>query len=155
MILQGIATHDKLDSPILSHPFYNQDLYSVSPSERRYHAIEVRIYCENPSAQFKPSPGVLQQASFPQEEYLRVESWVETGTTITSHYDPLACKLIVSGPSRAEVIDRLSDVLSRTKLYGPPNNVQYLKAICDSEVFRAGNATTTLLDSFLFMPRYV
>ncbi|TFK80957.1 urea carboxylase [Polyporus arcularius HHB13444] len=153
MILQGIATHDKLDSPILSHPFYNQDLYSVSPSERQRHAIEVRIYCENPSVQFKPSPGVLQQVSFPQEEYLRAESWVETGTTITSHYDPLACKLIVSGASRADVINRLSDVLSRTKLYGPPNNVKYLKAICDSEVFRAGNATTTFLDSFSFTPR--
>ena len=148
MILQGIATQEKLPKAISLHPAYNQERYSVSPTERQHHTIEVRIYCENPSAQFKPSPGVLQHVSFPQEEWLRVDSWVDTGTTVAPYYDPLACKLIVSGATRAEAIERLSSVLSRTKLYGPPNNVQYLKAICDSETFRAGDATTTFLDSF-------
>ena len=144
MILRGV------DGTIKGHPAFNQALYASSP---RLHAIEVRLYCENPAAQFKPCPGVLQQVEFPQEDWVRVESWVETGTTITPYYDPLACKLIVTGSSRHEAVERLSEILLKTKMHGPPTNLQYLRAICASDVFCAGNATTTYLDTFYFTPR--
>ncbi|KAL1938008.1 hypothetical protein VTO73DRAFT_12019 [Trametes versicolor] len=100
MILQGITKHDSPAGSVLAHPMCEQSLYSASPEEGKRHAIEVRVYCENPAAQFKPSPGVLQQVEIPDHEWLRVESWVESGTTITPYFDPLACKLIVTGSNR-------------------------------------------------------
>ncbi|EJF56376.1 urea carboxylase [Dichomitus squalens LYAD-421 SS1] len=150
MILQGIARHDGKSSEILSHPFLNQALYEAPP---HCHAIEVRLYCENPAAQFKPCPGVLQQVKLPEVDWLRVESWVESGTTITPYYDPLACKLVVTGSTRVEAIQRLTSVLKETEVLGPPNNVQYLLAICGSQTFQFGNATTTFLHTFSFVPK--
>ncbi len=155
MILQGIAKHDGIRDGVLSHPYYNQRRYTTADSERTSHAIEVRVYCENPSAQFKPCPGILQRVEFPEAEWLRVDSWVETGTTITPYFDSLACKLIVTGSTRGEAIERLCDALQKTKIYGSPNNISYLQAICQSDVFRAGNATTTFLDTFAYTARYV
>ncbi|KAM5536440.1 hypothetical protein V8D89_009876 [Ganoderma adspersum] len=149
MILQGIARHDSTDGGILSHIFFDQSLYTTTSAR---HAIEARLYCENPASEFKPCPGVLQQVNFPDAEWLRVDSWVVTGTTITSHFDPLACKLIATGSTRAEAIERLQEALDRTNMYGPPNNVQYLRAVCTSEAFRSGDATTTFLNTFAFVP---
>ncbi|KAH9896131.1 urea carboxylase [Cubamyces lactineus] len=153
MILQGITKHDKLPNTILAHPAFDQRLYAIASQEKGKHAIEVRVYCENPAAQFKPCPGVLQRVELPRHEWLRVESWVETGTTITPYFDPLACKLIVTGADRPEAIARLVQVLSEAEIYGPPNNIQYLRAICESQVFQDGAATTTFLDTFAFTPR--
>ncbi|KAI0667169.1 urea carboxylase [Trametes maxima] len=152
MILQGVTKRDHINDGVLSHPAFDQRLYCVSPREIVSHAIEVRVYCENPAAQFKPSPGVLQKVEIPEYEWLRVDSWVETGTTVTPYFDPLACKLIVTGATRSEVISRLYQVLSEAKIYGPPNNVQYLRAILESVLFKQGAATTTFLDTFPFVP---
>ncbi|KAI0820844.1 urea carboxylase [Trametes gibbosa] len=154
MILQGVMKHDcPRASTVLHHPALDQRIYDTPPGGRRHHAIEVRVYCENPAAQFKPCPGVLQQVEFPKYDWLRVETWVETGTTITPYFDPLACKLVVTAPDRREAITRLSQVLSETQIYGPPNNIQYLRAICESQVFKEGAATTAFLDTFNFSPR--
>ncbi|KAI8976308.1 urea carboxylase [Trametes punicea] len=149
MILQGIA---KRNGGVLNHPAFDQRLYAISREERKSHAIEVRVYCENPAAQFKPCPGVLQRVDIPEHDWLRVETWVETGTTITPYFDPLACKLIVTGSNRSEAIAQLSRVLAEAKIYGPPNNIPYLRAICESETFQKGAATTTFLDTFAYTP---
>lgn len=152
MIRQGVAQHDS-DAGGLPPGELDQARYMVAPNQKPLHAIEARIYCENPAAQFKPSPGVLQFVELMKAEWLRVESWVETGTTITPYFDPLACKLIVTAPTRSAAINRLLVALQDSKIYGPPNNVTYLRAICESDAFRAGNATTTFLDTFTFIPR--
>ncbi|KAI0323769.1 urea carboxylase [Cubamyces sp. BRFM 1775] len=153
MIVQGIMKHDRLRNTILAHPAFDQRLYAAAAQEKGKHAIEVRVYCENPAAQFKPCPGVLQRVEIPWREWLRVESWVGTGTTITPYFDPLACKLIVTGANRPEAIARLVQVLSEAQIYGPPNNIQYLRAICESRVLQDGAATTAFLDTFAFTPR--
>ncbi len=150
MILQGITRHDHTDGGISSHRFFDQAVYQTRPAR---HAIEVRLYCENPASEFKPCPGVLQQVNFPGAEWLRVDSWVETGTTVTPYFDPLACKLIATGSTRAQAIERLAEALGRTEMYGPPNNVSYLRTVCASETFRLGDATTTFLNTFAFVPR--
>ncbi|TFY78522.1 hypothetical protein EWM64_g5490 [Hericium alpestre] len=155
MILQGVAQRDPsmggLDPSEL-----DQQANSNDEQVAKLHAIEARVYCENPAAGFKPSPGVLQHVKFaPDEDWLRVDSWeqVETGTTVTSYYDPLACKFIVTGTSRQQAIDRLVQALTESKIYGPPNNMAYLRALCNDETFRAGNAMTTSLDNFVYLPR--
>ncbi|KAH9850513.1 urea carboxylase [Lenzites betulinus] len=153
MILQGLMKHDHPNGSMLSHPAMEQHLSDTPPEGHRLHAIEVRVYCENPAAQFKPCPGVLQQVEIPKHDWLRVETWVETGTTITPYFDPLACKLIVTAAHRSEAITRLSQVLSEIRIYGPPNNIEYLRAICQSQAFKEGIATTTFLDTFTFSPR--
>ena len=150
MILQGIAqrmTAETAQAPAL----IDQQAYT----ESNIHAIEARVYCENPTANFKPSPGLLQHVSFPERDWLRVDTWISTGTTVTPFFDPLVAKVIVSGESREQAIERLYEALSETRVYGPPNNIAYLRAICESEMFKAGKATTKFLDTFEFTPRYV
>ncbi|KAH9927658.1 urea carboxylase [Fomitopsis serialis] len=139
MIRQGIAERETRDGGLFPDKL-DQDRF---------------LYCENPAAQFKPSPGVLQHVELVQAEWLRVESWVETGTTITPYFDPLVCKLVVTAPTREEAIARMVQALSESKVHGPPNNMAYLKAICESDVFKAGNAVTTFLDTFAFTPQAV
>ncbi|KAJ8090260.1 hypothetical protein PM082_018856, partial [Marasmius tenuissimus] len=119
------------------------------------HAIEVRVYSENPSGNFKPCPGVLQLVDLKEDagyDWLRVETWVSTGTSISPHFDPLISKLIVCGPTRDEAIARLCQVLNEVRIHGPPNNLEYLKAVVNTDVFRGGRGTTHFLDTFKFTP---
>lgn len=120
-------------------------------------AIQTRVYCENPTANFKPTPGVLQHVQFPSPmpRWLRVDTWVQTGTTVTPFYDPLVAKIVSVGKTRGEALARIMDALQQCKIWGPPNNMAYLRAVCADEVFRAGRATTAFLSSFEFTPRYV
>ena len=78
---------------------------------------------------------------------------VTTGTSISPHFDPLICKLIVCGATRDQAIARLRQVLNEVQVYGPPNNLEYLKAVANSDVFREGRGTTHFLDTFKFTPR--
>ncbi|KZT03045.1 urea carboxylase [Laetiporus sulphureus 93-53] len=152
MIDQGIAERDTKDGG-LAPEILQQDRFDIPPNEKQIHAIEARIYCENPAAQFKPSPGILQDVQFLNSDWLRVDTWVENGTSVTPFYDPLIAKLVVTAPSRQEVIYRLVNALTQSAIPGPPNNMAYLRAICESEIFKAGNAMTTFLENFSFTPR--
>lgn len=111
-------------------------------------AIEARIYSESPLQAFRPSTGQLLEAVFPDDA--RVDTWVSTGSIISSSYDPLLAKLIVFGYDRAEAVRRLSKALDGTKISGVETNIGYLKNIVRSEAFQAGTYTTTSLDSFKF-----
>lgn len=147
MILQGLAQrHGQGGLPLER---LDQSRFSTS-----LFAIEARVYCENASANFKPSPGTLQHVSFPDESWIRIDTWVETGTTVTPFFDPLVAKVIVSGSTREEAVSRLDQALARSRICGPPNNIAYLRAICASEIFKSGKATTKYLDNFEFSPRY-
>lgn len=75
MILQGIAERDSPEKGLLPKQL-DQTRYIVPPEGRQIHAIEARVYCENPAAGFKPSPGVLQHVKFPKHDWLRIETWV-------------------------------------------------------------------------------
>lgn len=75
MIRQGIAERETREGGLSSDKL-DQAAFSISPDQRKLHAIEARVYCENPSAQFKPSPGVLQRVKFLEADWLRIESWV-------------------------------------------------------------------------------
>ncbi|KAJ7635528.1 allophanate hydrolase subunit 2-domain-containing protein [Mycena polygramma] len=118
------------------------------------YAMEVRIYAENPAAEFRPCPGVLQYVNIPSAKYewLRVETWISTGTTITPYFDPLLAKLVVLGLSRAAVVSRLQAALEETHIQGPTNNIEYLKTILDSQTFQTGDTTTRFLNSLEYYP---
>ncbi|KIJ48529.1 hypothetical protein M422DRAFT_59450 [Sphaerobolus stellatus SS14] len=121
---------------------------------RHSHAIEGRIYAENPIENFAPSPGLLQHVDLHTEkEWVRLESWVSTGTTVTPFFDPLLCKVIVKGNSREEARQRFVQALEECIVSGSPNNIEYLKAIAESQFFKEGKTTTTVLNTFHYTPR--
>ncbi|KAG2155228.1 allophanate hydrolase subunit 2-domain-containing protein [Suillus bovinus] len=152
MIAQGIAQRSEARGLDHTNQSMTQAIYDKNLVESRIHAIEARVYCENPSEGFKPSPGILQFVEFPNEEWLRVDSWVSTGTEVTQFFDSLLCKLIVTGSTREQAVSRMLQVLKACKVFGPPNNLVYLASICDSTIFREGKATTRFLDHFDFSP---
>lgn len=152
MLTQGIAQRSEAKGLDHASQSMTQAIYDKNLLASRIHAIEARVYCENPSEGFKPSPGVLQFVEFPQENWLRVDSWVSTGTEVTRFFDPLICKLIVTGSTREQAISRMAQILKACKVFGPPNNLAYLASICDSTIFKEGRATTQFLDNFGFSP---
>ncbi|KAH7886782.1 allophanate hydrolase subunit 2-domain-containing protein [Phlebopus sp. FC_14] len=153
MIAQGIAQQTSGLGLNLASPTLSQGVFDRNLANGSLHAIEARIYCENPADGFRPCPGVLQEVQFPTEDWLRVDHWISTGTTVTPFFDSLLCKLVVRGSTRKEAVFRLAQALSACKIHGPPNNIPYLKTICENEIFKSGNATATFLNKFEFTPR--
>ena len=117
------------------------------------HAIEVRLYAEDPSRQFRPSSGLLTEVRFPDQ--VRVDGWIETGTEVTPFYDPLLAKLIVHAPTREQAIDSLQIALRQSAVWGIETNLTYLTAITDAAGFRNAEMTTATLGNFPFEPATV
>jgi len=111
-------------------------------------AIEVRLYAEDPLKGFQPSPGVLTEVAFPAD--VRVDGWVDTGTEVSPHYDPMLAKLIVHGSDRAQAIARLQSALSATRLGGISTNLEYLRQVAASAEFQDGRLSTRFLEGFVF-----
>lgn len=103
------------------------------------HAIEARLYAEDPSNEFAPGFGALAHLHLPAAENgLRIDSGVEEGDEVTVHYDPMIAKIIAHGPDRASACLALSDALGQVRIVGPATNEVFLQAITDHPVFRAG-----------------
>ncbi|MDQ0457999.1 urea carboxylase [Rhizobium paknamense] len=116
-------------------------------------AIEARIYAEMPHADFRPSAGLLTEVAFP--EGVRVDGWIETGTEVTPFYDPMLAKVIVSGGSRETAIEAMQQALEGSSISGIETNLDYLKAIAASDLFRSADVATTALKEFSFVPDVV
>jgi acetyl-CoA carboxylase biotin carboxylase subunit len=108
------------------------------------HAIEVRVYAEHPKT-FMPSPGTIAKLRWPQGPGIRVDTWVEEGTVITPHYDPMIAKLAVWGANRAAAVDALVAALEATEIEGLTTNLPALKAIARHPDFVAGRLDTAFL----------
>ncbi|AOK54745.1 urea carboxylase [Burkholderia stagnalis] len=126
------------------------DTLAVAP---RGASIQVRLYAEDPHKQFQPSAGVLTHVAFP--EAARVDAWVDAGTEVSAHYDPLLAKLIVRGDTRAHALAALRAALDATALYGIETNLDYLRAIAGSDTFARGAQTTAFLSRFAFAPHTI
>jgi 3-methylcrotonyl-CoA carboxylase alpha subunit len=125
-----------------------------SGPERRGHAIEVRVYAEDPAKSFLPQPGKLGRVVWPAAgEDLRVETGVREGDTVTPFYDPLLAKIVAHAADRTEAIDRLDTALAATllELSGPKGpaqtNLGFLRRVLASEAFRAGTYDTHFAES--------
>jgi acetyl-CoA carboxylase biotin carboxylase subunit len=105
------------------------------------HAIEARIYAEDPVT-FFPSPGHLSQFEEPQGSFIRNELAVTEDSDVTPFYDPMIGKLIVKGETRQEAISLLKDALLQYKIEGIKTNIPMLLKVVDHEQFKAGNTTT-------------
>ncbi|MFN3430991.1 MAG: acetyl/propionyl/methylcrotonyl-CoA carboxylase subunit alpha, partial [Candidatus Sericytochromatia bacterium] len=109
----------------------------LPPHAPRGHAIEARIYAEDPDTG-APSPGRIDHLAWPLGPWIRVDAGVESGAEVSPHYDPLLAKVIAWGPDRASAVRRLSDALARTVIVGTlKTNLAGLSAILADEAFLA------------------
>jgi len=115
------------------------------------HAIEVRIYAENPST-FFPSPGIITALELPEGEGIRHECGVEADSTVTPFYDPMISKLIVWGNTRAIACERLIQALQAYKVEGIQTNIPMLLKTVTHEQFLKGNTTTKFVDEY-YLPQ--
>ncbi|MFE6828871.1 5-oxoprolinase/urea amidolyase family protein [Streptomyces sp. NPDC057690] len=113
------------------------------PGPPRGHAVEARLYAEDPSRDHRPSAGLLTRVEFPQG--VRVDGWVETGTEVTTSYDPMLAKVIAYGSDRDHALRRLDEALARTRVDGIETNLGLVRAaLADSRFVTATHSTATL-----------
>jgi 3-methylcrotonyl-CoA carboxylase alpha subunit len=113
----------------------------------RGHAIEARLYAEDPASDFLPSTGTVLTFAPPRGPGVRVDAGIATGDEVTMHYDPMLAKLIVSGTDRLQALDRLLWALDHTAVLGVATNLPLLRAIVAEPDFRAGQTTTAYLET--------
>ncbi len=119
---------------------------AITPSG---HAIECRLYAENPAKMFLPSPGRLDTLTFPEARNgVRIDAGVRTGDEITIHYDPMIAKVICHGSDRDDAIRKSIAALEQTKLEGPMSNLAFLLATLNHEAFGAGRTHTGFVDEY-------
>jgi 3-methylcrotonyl-CoA carboxylase alpha subunit len=110
------------------------------------HAVEARLYAEDPEKGFLPSTGKLHALEFGSAEGVRIDTGVEEGAEVSPYYDPMIAKVIAHGATRDEALDRLGQALAGTVVAGPRTNVRFLKALTEAEGFRAGDFDTGFID---------
>jgi acetyl-CoA/propionyl-CoA carboxylase biotin carboxyl carrier protein len=134
-----VAAGERLDAELVSGPSLTG------------HAIEFRLYAEEPARNYLPSPGRISSLQFPPEP-VRVDSGVEAGDEVTQFYDPMIAKVLVSGTDRAEALAAARRALSDTRVEGIHTNLKQLLAIANHPDFVAGNVATTWLEAAAFQP---
>ncbi|MGY0538466.1 ATP-binding protein [Nocardioides sp. YJ-D4] len=115
------------------------------------HAVEVRLYAEDPAADYQPQSGTLTTLEFPGDA--RVDAGYTSGSEVSTFYDAMLAKVIVHAPTRDAAIRRLVGVLRTAKIHGLVTNREQLIGILGSEAFRSGEVSTSLLAEEKFLPR--
>jgi len=114
------------------------------------HAIEARLYAENPARKFLPATGLLRRLRPPAEQpHLRLDSGVVEGDEVSIHYDPMIAKLIAWGPDRAQAARRLRAGLEDFQVAGVVNNIDFLAAVLRHPAFLAAELDTGFIDRHL------
>jgi acetyl-CoA carboxylase biotin carboxylase subunit len=124
-------------------PFRQEDL------GQRGHAIECRIYAEDPANNFLPAIGRVLRAVEPVGPGVRVDAGITTGDEVTLHYDPMIAKLIVLGENRQDALDKMDWALQHYLILGVTTNISFLRQVIRHELFRRGQATTDFIENYL------
>jgi acetyl/propionyl-CoA carboxylase alpha subunit len=121
------------------------------------HAIECRIYAEDPSRKFAPSPGLIRYINLPEGPGVRNDQGVYAGYTVPVFYDPMLSKLIVHGPTREAAIARMRRALAEYRVEGIMTTIPFFTFIMNNPEFNAGQFDTGFIDRILpdldFAPR--
>jgi 3-methylcrotonyl-CoA carboxylase alpha subunit len=126
-----------------SLPFTQADIV------QRGHAIECRLYAEDPENGFLPAIGTLHTFIPPAAPGIRVDSGIGSGDAITIHYDPMIAKLIVHDRTRADAIRRMQAALEETVILGTTTNLSFLRALLAHPTFEAGEVDTGFIEAHL------
>lgn len=122
--------------------------FGQSDVKREGHAIEVRIYAEDPKT-FFPSPGIITKFAIPEGDGIRHELAVHDGSVVTPFYDPMIAKLIVAGKDRNEAIERLQQALADYQVEGIKTNIPMLQEVIAHPAFRSGETTTGFVAKYV------
>jgi len=116
------------------------------------HAIQARVYAEDPARDFQPCPGLLTEVAFPPADgaRLRIDTWVEAGCEVPPSFDPMIAKLIAHGPDRAAALDALDTALAATRIQGVETNCGYLRQIVAYAPFAGGTPWTRCLEGLAY-----
>ncbi|HYM32540.1 MAG TPA: acetyl/propionyl/methylcrotonyl-CoA carboxylase subunit alpha [Candidatus Cybelea sp.] len=114
------------------------------------HAVEARIYAENPATQFLPATGTLHRLRFPEaDRHVRIDTGVREGDEVTPYYDPMIAKLIVWDRSRADAARRLAGALRSCEIAGCITNVAFLARVAEHPAFLDGELDTGFIERHL------
>jgi len=119
-----------------------------SDLSQRGHAIECRIYAEDPSNGFLPSIGTLTKVDAPTGPNIRNDTGIYTGMEVTPYYDPMLAKLVTYAENRTESINKMIWALSHYVVMGVTSNISFLKTVIEHEEFKKGNITTHFVDDY-------
>jgi acetyl/propionyl-CoA carboxylase alpha subunit len=118
-------------------------------SQRRC-SIECRVYAEDPARNFMPSPGRISRLALPAGPGVRVECAVAEGVEVSVHYDPLLAKLIATGATRDDAIERMRGALAAFVVEGVKTVIPFQQRVVDSPAFRAGAVHTQMVEQGAF-----
>ncbi|MEJ2621061.1 MAG: urea carboxylase [Candidatus Thiodiazotropha sp.] len=116
------------------------------------HAVQVRLYAEDPYREFQPSPGLLSEVHFPDDQDVRIDHWIGSGVEVSAFFDPMLAKVIVHGSDRKQAFGKLQSTLSSIRLYGSETNLDYLRTLSRDPLLLAGEVTTRYLNDFVYTP---
>ncbi|MDE0774952.1 MAG: biotin/lipoyl-binding protein [Nocardioides sp.] len=111
----------------------------------RGHAIEVRLYAEDPAADYQPQSGLLTTFEIPTPDGVRVDTGFTSGSVVSTHYDAMLAKVIAHAPTRQEAARKLAGVLSRARIHGLVTNRDLLVEVLRDRVFLEGHVSTAFL----------
>lgn len=121
--------------------------YRQAQLSQRGHAIECRIYAEDPANHFLPSTGRLLAVTHPEGPGIRIDSSMAAGLEVSHHYDPLLAKLIVHAEDRPAAIRRMAAALRETVVHGVTTNIDFLQDVLAHADFAAGKVTTRWVEA--------
>ena len=120
--------------------------WTMGGSHASGHAIEVRLYAEDPERDWQPQSGVITAFDFPELPGLRVDAGYATGSTVSTHYDAMLAKVVAHAPTRDAANRLLVSALTQARIHGLKTNRDLLLRVLRSEAFRSGDVSTDLLD---------
>jgi acetyl-CoA/propionyl-CoA carboxylase biotin carboxyl carrier protein len=118
----------------------------IAPPRQRGHAVEARVYAEDPSRGFLPAGGTVLALREPVNQHVRVDSGVDVGTSVGSAYDPMLAKVVAWGPDRATALRRLDAALAGTAVLGVTTNIAFLRSLLRDPGVQAGHLDTGLAE---------
>lgn len=113
------------------------------------HAVECRIYAEDPANEFLPQSGRIVEWDAPKRDWLRIDAGVESGSEVGIHYDPMLAKVITWGPARVDAVERMIWALRRLSVQGIRTNRDFLVTVLKHEAFLAGELHTHFIEEHL------
>lgn len=117
------------------------------------HAVQVRLYAEDPARDYRPTSGTLTHVAFPTD--IRAETWVMAGSEVSAWYDPMLAKLITHGATRDSAIAMMQAALDASRVDGIESNLKWLRHVLRAPGFLSGEVSTRLLEGVAYTPRAV
>ncbi|MDB9741386.1 urea carboxylase [Akkermansiaceae bacterium] len=119
------------------------------------HAMQVRVYAEDPKKDFQPSTGFINHFVAPTSDNVRCDTWLRSGSEVSSFYDPMLAKIIVHKEDRESARESLISAIKETELYGIESNLRFLESTLKSDEFIAGTVHTRFLNDFVYEDRRI